>query len=395
MRTVKLIKVEPGANNNKYYDMVENGDTIICKFGRVGASEQTASYPSRKWNEKYNEKLRKGYKDVTELYSTVAKSLEYKPISDTEVNSIVNKLLSFTNTHVKSNYTVTSDCVTKQQIDDAQGLLNELSFMARKDSIAVEDFNHKLLELFHTIPRRMGKVSDYIVNSNLLNSEIIESAKKIITNEQDTLDSMATKVSMNVVDSVENPEQTLLDVIGISMRAVDSKEEKMIKSLLGEIKDKYSKAFYVSNNFSEKAFTKDIKNVEMLFHGSRNENFISIMKTGLLIRPSSAVYSGSMFSDGIYFADKAKKSLGYTSLRGSYWANGSQSTGYMAIFEVALGNQKHIYKHDSSCYRITHDGLLKDKFNSVFAHGGADLVNNEFIVYHPSQCKIKYLVELR
>jgi len=394
MRTVKLIKVEPGANNNKYYDMVDDGTTIHCKFGRVGASEQTASYPSRKWNEKYNEKLRKGYKDVTDLYATVAKSLEYKPISDQEVNSIVNKLLSFTNTHVKSNYTVSSDSVTKQQIDDAQGLLNELSFMAIKDSITVEDFNHKLLALFHTIPRRMGKVSDYIVNANLLNSEIIESAKKIITNEQDTLDSMATKVSMNVVDDVENPEQTLLDVIGISMNPVSKKEETMLKKLLGEISDKYSKAFSVTNAKTQGLFLGDMPNKELLFHGSRNENFISILKTGLLIRPSSAVYSGSMFGDSLYFADKAKKSLGYTSLRGSYWAHGSQNTGYMAVFDVALGNQKHIYKHTSDCYRLSHDVLKKEGFDSVFAHGGADLVNNEKMVYHPSQCTIRYLVEL-
>jgi hypothetical protein len=36
------------------------------------------------------------------------------------------------------------------------------------------------------------------------------------------------------------------------------------------------------------------------------------MQTGLLIRPSGAI-SGSMFGDGIYFADKAQKSIGYSS----------------------------------------------------------------------------------
>jgi poly [ADP-ribose] polymerase len=37
-----------------------------------------------------------------------------------------------------------------------------------------------------------------------------------------------------------------------------------------------------------------------------------------MIRPSGAVYTGSMFGDGIYFADKAAKSIGYSSLSGSY-----------------------------------------------------------------------------
>ena len=55
--------------------------------------------------------------------------------------------------------------------------------------------------------------------------------------------------------------------------------------------------------------TTDNKRTELYFHGSRNENFISILKTGLLIRPSGAIHTGSMFGDGIYFAPKARKSF--------------------------------------------------------------------------------------
>lgn len=75
-----------------------------------------------------------------------------------------------------------------------------------------------------------------------------------------------------------------------------------------------------------------------------------------------------MFSDGIYFANKAQKSIGYSSLRGSYWANGNDNKGYLILFSVNLGKQKHIYKHNSSCYKITENNLLLN--NSLFAHGG-------------------------
>ncbi|UVX33167.1 MAG: Poly(ADP-ribose) polymerase catalytic domain [Bacteriophage sp.] len=112
-----------------------------------------------------------------------------------------------------------------------------------------------------------------------------------------------------------------------------------------------------------------------------------------MIRPSGAIYTGSMFSDGLYFANKARKSIGYTSLSGSYWAGGNNSKSLLAIFKVNVGNQKHIYKHDSSCYNITEKNLLP--YNSVYAHGGADLRNDEFIVYNPNRCTIKYLVEIR
>lgn len=32
---------------------------------------------------------------------------------------------------------------------------------------------------------------------------------------------------------------------------------------------------------------------------------------------------------------------------------GRESKGYLALFKVNMGNQKHIYRHDSSCYSIT------------------------------------------
>jgi poly [ADP-ribose] polymerase len=67
------------------------------------------------------------------------------------------------------------------------------------------------------------------------------------------------------------------------------------------------------------------------------------MQTGLLIRPSGAVHTGSMFGDGIYFADKAQKSIGYSSLSGSHWTKGNENRAFLALFDVHVGNQKETY----------------------------------------------------
>lgn len=40
---------------------------------------------------------------------------------------------------------------------------------------------------------------------------------------------------------------------------------------------------------------------------------------------------------GLYFAPRARKSVGYTSLRGSYWAGGHSNYGFMALYEVVYG----------------------------------------------------------
>jgi poly [ADP-ribose] polymerase len=38
--------------------------------------------------------------------------------------------------------------------------------------------------------------------------------------------------------------------------------------------------------------------------------------------------------------------------------------------------------------------LDKEGFDSVFAKGGADLRNNEYIVYNSAQCTVSHLIEI-
>jgi len=103
-----------------------------------------------------------------------------------------------------------------------------------------------------------------------------------------------------------------------------------------------------------------------------------------------------MFGYGLYFADKARKSLGYTSLRGSYWASGADDTGYMSLYEVHVGNWYRARRHDREMYNFTYDALQrKGDYDSLFAEGGIDLRNNEYIIYREDQCTVKYIVELK
>ena len=70
-------------------------------------------------------------------------------------------------------------------------------------------------------------------------------------------------------------------------------------------------------------------------------------------------------------------------MRGSYWASGSSSTGLLALFEVHLGNPLHIRRHQGWCYDLTESKLKQQgNYDSLFAEGGIDLINNEYIVYN-------------
>jgi poly [ADP-ribose] polymerase len=103
-----------------------------------------------------------------------------------------------------------------------------------------------------------------------------------------------------------------------------------------------------------------------------------------------------MFGYGTYYADKARKSWGYTSAKGSYWANGASNEAYMALFKVHLGNSLQVDRHESWCSSLTNKKLrTRGPYDSVFAKGGYDLRNNEFIVYTEQQSTIKYLIQMK
>ena len=116
-----------------------------------------------------------------------------------------------------------------------------------------------------------------------------------------------------------------------------------------------------------------------------------------MLRPTNAVITGKMFGYGIYYAPKARKSLGYTSLLGSYWARGNSSSGFMALMDVAYGKPYDVYSFDSKYYNFNYETLQKNcpGAKCLHAHEGNMLRNDEIIVYKEEQCTIKYLVELK
>jgi len=179
----------------------------------------------------------------------------------------------------------------------------------------------------------------------------------------------------------------------------------MIKRMLDQNGSRNSRlfvrAFKTKNTRTEDNFGKwfskaSDKKKELLWHGSRNENWWSIFQQGLVLRPTNAVITGKMFGYGLYFADKASKSINYSSYSGAgrSYTGGSSSKAILAIYEVHQGKQFIIKNWKNEHSELTEKKMNKIGYDSVFAKGGADLVNNEYIVYNERQCTIKYLVEI-
>jgi poly [ADP-ribose] polymerase len=404
LRVAKLIMVT-ASNNNKYYDMEENPDgTFTVKYGRVGATASVSRYPIKKWESKLREKLRKGYKDQTHLFSTKKKETIITGIENTAVSALIADLMSFANKSIETNYNVRADQVSKQQVEEAQDILDQLVNLTQLN-LDVDHFNKRLLDLYQVIPRRMGNVREHLLQLIPKDTEGLQEVEEKLAEEQATLDVMRSQVELNKdkdEDQSDSQEVNLLRDLGLEVEEEnDPAVIKKIKKLMKDDASRFYRAFAVKNVSTQQSFDgfyKDAryKKTELFWHGSRNENWLSILKTGLVLRPANAVINGKMFGYGLYFADKFKKSLNYTSLRGSYWARGSQDRGYLALFDVHVGKQLKIKKHQPWCYDLSEDNLkARGTYDSLYAKGGADLINNEYIVYNSAQCTIRYLVEVR
>lgn len=395
-----LVMVEADANKNKYYRMIPHGDSWTAEYGRIGSSSQRRTYPTRQWNSKYNEKIRKGYIDQTELVedlisTEMPKQSEYKDIENKNIAEIVERLQGMARKAISENYTISSNKVTQAMVDEAQAIISNL--LTIKDR---ERFNDTLLKLFTVIPRKMGSVDSYIAHDDT-------QFTKIISREQDLLDIMKGQIVQKqaieeVKDNKQISDKTILEQLGLEFEECSPEDIAIIRVALGSCSDKFYKAWKVKNNRTQERFDtfveeNNIKDIRLLFHGSRNENWWSIINSGLVLRPTNAVITGKMFGYGLYYAPKARKSLGYTSLSGSYWANGTSSSGFMALMNVAYGQPYDVYSFNSKYYNFNYDALQRASpgANCLHAHEGSMLRNDEIIVYKEDQCTIKYLVEVK
>lgn len=413
-----LILVDPnnnGVDSNKFYKMAGNGDnTFTVEYGRVGAAPQTKTYPMSKWNSTLSSKLKKGYVDRSDLMQEVIADSkiedksngvdEFGLVQNLSVREIIKRLWDYANKTIQSAYSVRAEAVTQAMIDAAQEKIDYIA--ANYKNWSVEEFNKNLNELFIIVPRKMKRVSDCLV------SDSSEYDKKL-SEEQSLLDTMAgqvykPKAKIADTDSEIKASESILQKMGITMEEATKEDIAKIKKAMGDSAGKFYKAWRVTNLETEKNYQKfttenNIGNVKLLCHGSRNQNWFNILKMGLKIRPAGAIATGSMFGLGIYWSNPEKykggvaKSIGYTSL-GGYWTRDYQNCGFLAFFDVAIGDSVDAYSFDSKYYSYNLERLKKDnpKAWSLWAHGNTSMLrNDEIIVYDDRQMTIRYLVEIR
>ena len=396
MNYCEMIMVDGNDNHNKVYIMEQINDRQFkASWGRYGASLSTKIYSMNVWDTLRSQKLKKGYTDITKMKSVVTQSVgTYAPIEDATIAKLIERILTYANECIRQNYRIRKQDVTKQMITTAKKRIHDLADLASMNS-DVNSFNKVLESLFCVIPRRMSDVADFLAKTQ-------NDYAKIIERENDLLNVMSSMAGADDEDATDGSNKTILEAFGLTIRPCDAKENEKIKEkLTGESADKFACAFRISNKKCDDKFNEYVrknhiskKDIHFFWHGTKNQNVWGIYTKGMLLNPNAPV-TGKMFGYGLYFALRAKKSIGYTSLKGSYWASGTSDEGFLFVMKVAYKNPKIVYFHENWMLSLRKNDIRKMGHDAIFASKDRGmLVNDEVIVYDEAQVCPRYLVIL-
>jgi len=350
---------------------------------------------------KYNEKEKEKEKEKEQKEQVLQKNIEKL------MNILFNENLQ---TNVMSQYNID---VTKlplgelslEQIKKAYDILKDLLEVIEKgDSDAIKKLSSRF---YTTIPTVGGKTqlvaldtNDKIQEKSALLSDL-ENLCSIVKNKDSSLYTKYLSLNCNI-SLVSDP--TKLSII---KRYVENRGPTHTIQL--NIKSVYDLSKVTENKLYSKWET--LHNKQLLWHGTSLANVAGILTNSLCINPIGVSTTGKMFGNGLYFANTSTKSAGY--MRTIYGYNSA-----MFLCEVALGNMHELTEPTLStfCGKDLPPGKHSTKGQGV---NGPDplshvlmeddvivpigdivkrpninslLLYDEFIVYDPSQVKLRYLV---
>lgn len=402
--SVRLILTDLVTNHNKFWHGRVEGTTLYTEWGRVGDIGQKKAYAytsqeaaEKKLEQKKNEKLRKGY---TEQYTTG----ELAPINtsiahvartqiihnDPETEALIDFLVTRNIHAIEGSTSIRMEAgklttplgpVTEAGLDEAQAIL---TMMAAGPS-GLDELANKYMRI---VPRTIGR--------GRTTALALFGSPRQIEAEQATLDSLRAVVK-DVEQRAKAQEtggmppifQAKLELVASSdkeFKRIHKKFEQTKNSKHQSINLKLQRVWSMSISSMEENFEATIGNIQELWHGTKDHNLLSILKSGYVIpkRGSSIAVTGRMYGDGIYFSDQSTKSLNYAS---GYWGGGASQRKFMLLNDVAMGKE---YTPDRGWNMKT----LPKGYDSCFAKAGSSgVMNNEMIVYRTSQVNPTFLCE--
>lgn len=355
---------------------------------KVGSTEAQAQIDTSKLSKKAQSNV-----TVTSPTAPMAPSVSYHPYVKDLLDHIYEEAGHAARSKLNTGtLKATADnplgTLSQGQLDIGKEILADVADVLNKDpkSSSLRNLTSKW---YTTIPQAIGMQPDwdtlclndwgkYQTALDLLDLlgdvKGVQSTFATDTSTHDRYNALGAQIS--VMDSGDAKYRSIVDYIGQS------------QSRHHHVNIKVRRIFQISVKGQDGNFFDPDRagNVQELFHGSRNANIVGIMSKGLLMRPPGVVITGSMFGNGIYFADQSSKSTQY-SMGGWSGTKNRHNNAYLFLADVALGR---VMKYSTA---QSHLSSAPRGYHSVMGEKGSHLLHNEFIIYSIRQHRLRYLVD--
>jgi poly [ADP-ribose] polymerase len=428
-----------------------NKAQIFTMFGATGAAQQrdwryydSESAAKKDYDSILKSKRKKGYKDIDVAQRSLgsedakaitkavvlknAEHLETKEVKSKlhqETQRLISELMGATNNFVITLLKCPLGQLTNDQIEKGRKCLYEARTSLKSNNQNIINLTN---DFYALIPHNLGSGSRGQLTHLLLDSE-----EKILQKESDLdtlLDAKAIGASLNDNSDIDskyknlNAEFEYVDPTDPVFNYIDSVVQKtkadnhrqlgkiIIKNVWkikrnAEYDNFVKRASVIAKECGSQNIPKQLEsfvssrkdvakehldiykkaNVLPLFHGTRTQNIIGIVKQGLLIRPSNAILTGAMYGNAVYHGFSTK-AINYSSIKQAYYGSDGRDKAYLFLNDCILGKQLIA----SGSHNYTNRSIEPN--HSVWARGGySGVINDEFMIYKTDQYQLRYVIE--
>lgn len=273
------------------------------------------------------------------------------------------------------------------QASAARHLTENIELISLQSTIDAEEVLKQIGAMQPFAPGRIDLIQEYYtllpVRRNPAHKTLMAIEAAFDVNEQ----AMRVNQYKALIGNVRN--NLAEDIVGASYRALATelrwidpltdewdKIARHVKTSTVELSDCFAvKIHDERDRYSKEALANMGKKVMRLYHGTKTPYVHSILKEGLKILPAAA--HGSRLGRGLYFAEDARRSLGYV----------TPPDNFMFLCDVIVGKEHE----DPGDHMYTEPPAGCDSVLGTMSWSGYD----ERVVYKEERATIRYLISVK
>lgn len=352
----KEIKINDKTINNSGITYFNIFDIYACieKFKKIFLENTGYTWDEYDYNKNYDKKINKyaiiKTKNINDAFNNDENAIKKHKLTDDDTQMFIDNIIKYNKNNFKTDsYKLKLDNLSEDKLCESLNILKQIQQEYNNGYTELSDQIIKLTETFALHIPIICKHNQFkSIPFNYIDifiKEIIDAAPYITEhhlNEQNiscNFNTLLTKINKN-----ESFYKMIETYIMTNKGPTHNNDISIINIF------KYNK---INENFI------DYGNNQYLFHGSRFSNIYNILNHGLKIAPKNIPRNGTMFGNGLYFANCTTKSFDYC-LHDVF-----NNNCCLLLCKVSVG--KPLYTKDSCYYSLTQ--LNNMSYNSIYCTG--------------------------